>query len=370
MESKNLEYFGRIKDPRCLGMVVHQLEDVLSLALYAVICDCNGWDEMHEFAIDRVDELKKAALVSQECGIPSADTFERVLKKVDPEALRNALELHSDRIREDAQGLHIAIDGKKLRGTEPSLASTERGLYILNAFVGEKGICVGQVDVSDKSNEITAIPKMLDSLNIYKAMVTIDAIGTQYDIAETIHARGGFYVMSLKRNQLTLFNNVEMVFQHNPIKSTFSEESKGHGRVDTRTYEVMGTKALEEEGTYKPWPGLKTLIRVTRKRFDGLKRTSEISYYLSNSNELDAQYYAKHIRGHWAVENNLHWMLDVVFDEDECRIRKGFAPQNMATLRKLGLQLLKNYKDKRSVAQRRHKCARNFSYFFDIVKKG
>lgn len=362
------EYFYMVKDPRMLGKVTHQLEDVLRLALFAVICCCEEYEEMHEFTVSRIEELRRKRLVSMECGVPSEDTFRRVLSSICPDQLHRCLVAYGQDILDELSEKQIAIDGKKLRGTSPSVASSDKGLYTLNVWVSENEICIGQHEVNDKTNEITVIPKAIAALNITGAVISVDAMGTQRKIAELILALDGHYFMALKENQGNLLREVDDAFKlHKPTDVSHSEE-RGHGRTEKRTCSILPVDVLEMEETYEEWPGLKTIVRIVRERTLKGLTTTETAYYISDEDVSKASYYNALARGHWGVENKLHWCLDVVFKEDLSRIRTGFAPQNMAILRKLALSIVRRGKDKLSLKMRRKKCLMNMDYLLDLLK--
>lgn len=364
------EYFYMVVDPRRdKGKIKHTLENVLRLALFAVICYSESYDDMEGYAEDKLEELKSKGLVSPDCRVPSADTFRRLLNSVNPEQLNLCLQTYARDIIDVLAEKQIAIDGKKLRGMSPSVKSSEKGLYILNAWVAENEICVGQVKVEDKSNEITAIPQMLDALDISDAVVSIDAIGTQRSLASLIVAKGGNYFLALKDNQRSLLTEVRDAFRINAPASEWSEEERGHGRREVRICQALPVSVLEKEPAYEPWPFLKTIVRIERIRDVNGKCTKEEAFFISNEEYPKARYYAMLARGHWGIENKLHWVLDVTFKEDESRIRKNFGPQNMSTLRKLALGLVKQAKDKHSLVQRRKKCLRNMDYLCQILNK-
>lgn len=364
----NKEYFYMVKDPRVLGKVEHQLEDVLRLALFSVICCCEEYAEMKEFTENRLDELKSKGLVSVECGVPSKDTFRRVLESINPDQLHRCLIAYGHDILDELAEKQIVIDGKKLRGTSPSLTSSDKGLYTLNVWVAENEICIRQHVVHDKTNEITVIPQALAALDITDAVVSIDAMGTQRKIAGLIKALDGHYFMALKENQGNLLREVEDAFKlHNPT-DTFMSEENGHGREEKRECSILPVKILEQEDTYEPWPGLKTIVRIVRHRTIKGVTSKETAYYISDEENLGARYFNEIARAHWGIENKLHWCLDVIFREDESRIRSGFAPQNMAILRKLALAIMRRGKDKRSLKMRRKKCLMNLDYLSELLK--
>ncbi|MCM1452642.1 MAG: ISAs1 family transposase [Clostridium sp.] len=261
----------------------------------------------------------------------------------------------------------IAIDGKKLRGMSPSVKSAEKGLYMLNAWVAENEICIGQIKVEDKSNETTVTPQMIWSLDITDAIVSIDAIGAQRYIASLIVARGGHYFLSLKENQKNPLREAQDAFRLHAPSGKWSCEERGHGGREVRICKILPVAVLEAVAAYQPWPHLKTIVKIERIRDKGGQRVREEAFYISDEDFPKAKYYALLARGHWGVENKLHHVLNVTFREDGSRVRKGYAPQNLSALRKMALALIKQMDDKRSLIQRRKKCLRNMSYLCKVV---
>ena len=357
-----------VKDPRVLGKVRHHLEDVLRLALFSVICCCEEYEEMDEFADNRIDELKSKGLVSDTCEAPSADTFRRVLESINPQQLQRCLIAYGQDIIDELAEKQIVIDGKKLRGTSPSVTSSDKGLYTLNVWVAENEVCIGQHTVHDKTNEISVIPTAIAALDITDAVVSIDAMGTQRKIADMILALDGHYFMALKENQGNLLREVEDAFRLHKPKDEIVTQEKGHGRVEKRRCAILSAKVLEQEEAYEPWPGLKTIVRIVRERTLKGVTAEETSYYISDEKVDKARYYSEIARAHWGIENKLHYCLDVIFKEDASRIRTGYAPQNMAILRKLALAIMRRGTDKRSLKMRRKKCLMNFDYLSELLK--
>lgn len=355
------EIFSKVKDPRDLGKVKHELEDVLRMALLGTICDCDDFNEIHDFVTERADELKGNGFLRLTNGVPSGDTVKRVMRAVNPTQLRASLDLCRERILKSLKGLHIAIDGKKLRGEDPKSRGND-GMYIMNAWVSENEICVAESKVKDKTNELKSIPGLLATLCLIGALVSIDAMGTHRSIALQIILQGGDYLMALKDNQPILCGLVESLFNACVPMSTHEMEEKGHGRHEKRTCSIMDTKELEKEGMYEEWPGLKRIIKMTRERTVNGVKSVETVYYLSSQEKSEAEYFNRRIRGHWGVENNLHWHLDITFGEDRCRVRTGNAAENLSALRKFSLELLKAQNDKLSINRRRRKCLLNFDY--------
>lgn len=362
------EIFYMVKDPRDLGKVKHVLEDVLRIALLGIICDCDDYEEIHDFVCERHDELIGMGFLELANGIPSKYTIERVVESVNPIQLRACLDACRDHIKESLSGKHVIFDGKKLRGENPGSRGCN-GLYILNAWVSESGICVAEQRVDDKTNELTVLPSTLAMLWLTGALVSIDAMGTHRPIAEQILLQGGDYLMALKENQPILYELVDSLFKAGKPISVYTSEEKGHGRHELRQCSVLDTKLLEQEGMYEPWPGLKRIIMMRRERTVNDIKSNETAYYLSSKENNEASYYAARIRDHWGIENKLHWHLDVTFKEDQCRARTKNGAVNLSVMRKYALELLKKQNDKLSLKRRRKKCLMNIEYLAKVFNE-
>jgi predicted transposase YbfD/YdcC len=261
----------------------------------------------------------------------------------------------------------IILDGKKPKGVSPT-SRGNTGLYILNARVGENSICAGQEKVEDKSNEITAIPKVLNSLDIEDAIASIDAIGTQTKIAEQIRENKGHYILSVKANQQGLLEDMECAFKTHGGHH-FTEESEcGHGRMETRKCSILPAKDFLPEENLSAWKDLTTLVKVDAVSKIKGAVTAETRYYISDEQINNASCYNSLIRDHWSIENKLHWHLDVTFKEDICRVRTGNASENLSAIRKIALQMISSMDDKISLKKRQYKAALDSQYMRKIIK--
>lgn len=347
-------HFSALKDPRRRHRRLHNLLDIIVIALCGVIANANTWQDIAVFAGKRESWLRRFLPLPH--GIPSHDTMERVFDRLDPVALQSAL-LGWLQHASGMPGIkHIAIDGKTARRS----GSPARGLaalQIVSAWAVEQEATLGQVMVAEGSNEIPAIPALLSMLDLEGALVTIDAIGTQKEIAASIVAGGGDYILTVKDNQGNLRDDVEACFtaameddyegvRHDEHKS----EEKGHGRQEKRHVVVIH----EPEGirNKEAWEGLKVIGLVWSERTVDGKASDELRYFIG-SREMTAREYASACRGHWGIENNLHWRLDVAFREDESRIQGRNGQANFAMLRKLALGLLKRHPGEGSIAGKR-----------------
>jgi len=363
-----IEFFSRVKDPRVLGKVKHELEDVLRIALIGVLTSCDDYDEISDFIEERQGELKAMGFLKLTNGVPSGDTIRRVVEAVNPDQMRASLRYCREQIISSLNGCHVIIDGKKLRGEDPRSRGCD-GLYILNAMVAEYEICIAEKRVDDKTNELSMLPSVIASLCIVGALVSIDAMGTHRNIAQQILMQGGNYLMALKENQPILKELVESMFDSTKPLAEFKSEEKGHGRTEMRQCSILDTKLLRQEGMYEEWPGLKRIIKMYRERTcDGIK-SKETIYYLSSEQSDDAEYFASRIRAHWGIENKLHWHLDVTFKEDNCRVRTKNGAENLSILRKFAMEMLKKQSDKLSLKRRRKKCMLNLDYLAKIFNE-
>jgi predicted transposase YbfD/YdcC len=343
-----MELFEEIPDPRRPGgNIQHKLVDLLVIILLGVICGCETWIEIEDYAHAKYEWLK--TILELPGGVPSNDTYRRLMTRMLPQKLEEAYRQWVLPYVGGCIGKHIAIDGKTICTASNYRLSNEETpegkLHIISAWVREDGISLGQIKTDEKSNEITAIPKMLDTLDVKGAVVTIDAMGCQVDIAEKIIDREANYLLALKKNQLNLYESVEEYFKWartEPIEKKqlkeYSYEEHEHGRHVYRTVEVCNDVSWIE--TVREWKRLSSIVCVTRKGEREGRQTEETAYYIS-SREWEADEVAKHIQGQWTIENNLHWSLDAAFNEDSSKIHLGYSAENLSVIRKIAQKLLK-----------------------------
>lgn len=374
MASKDLRaLFDEIADPRVQRTRRHRLTDVLVVVLLGTVVGCPGWDSIERFASAREGELRE--ILTLPGGIPSADTLRRVMKAVDPTALSKVLTSWTDALCETFAGKQVAIDGKSIRGTLEA-ASGQGALHVVNAWVCEHQMVLGQYATDVKSNEITAIPKLLELLSLRGSTVTIDAIGCQKGIAKAIVDKGADYIFGLKSNQPTLHEEVLGAFDA-ATRARLAEDprsysetaDKGHGRNEMRRVWVNRNVSWLTQS--EQWPALRTLILVEAERTRRGVRSCERRAYISSCDE-PAEVLASKVRGHWHVENRLHWVLDVTFGEDHARISRKHGAENMSVMRKLGMNLLSRApaamegRDE-SRRQKAMSAAWNFSYLLTVL---
>jgi predicted transposase YbfD/YdcC len=335
-------HFSVLPDPRIDRRRRHELLDILVIALCAGLCGIDDWAGVELFATLKEDWFR--TFLKLPGGIPSHDTFGRVFSRLDPKAFEACFRNWIASLAEAATEGVVAIDGKSLRGSFDT-ASGKSPLHMVSAFSASSGLCLGQVATDAKSNEIIAIPALLQTLGLKGCIVTIDAMGCQKEIARQIVVDAkADYVLALKGNQGTLHQDVRDYFEAStaPWKdaphSVFEETDKGHGRIEIR--KVVATDDLAWLEKSKEWRGLTSIAQVESTRIIGGKETTERRYYIS-SLPADAAALGRTIRQHWGIENRLHWCLDVTYNDDASRIRKDHAPQNMTVLRRLAVNLLR-----------------------------
>lgn len=359
-----------IEDPRIERCKLHKLIDILVIAICAVICGAESWEEMEEFGKSKKEWLE--GLLELGNGIPSADTFRRVISRIKREEFQEKFLKWVGIIRENIDKEVVAIDGKTLRRSHNKKLG-QTAIHIVSAWANSNKLVIGQVKTEEKSNEITAIPELLQTLEIAGCIVTIDAMGCQKEIAKNIIEQGADYCLALKENHPITYREVEEYFQKE-VKENFNDKEidfhqtldKGHGRIESRKYWI--TSQIDWLSQKKEWKDLVSVICVESTRTIADNTTVEFRYYLS-SLPADAKVAAYAVRSHWGVENSLHWVLDVAFREDNCRIRKDFGAENFAVLRHISLNLLKHERSlKKGIKAKRLKAGWDLDYLVKVLK--
>jgi predicted transposase YbfD/YdcC len=369
-----LYHFAELIDPRRVCQCQHELTDVIVIALCAVLSGANSWQAIAVFGESKKEWF--ARFLKLPNGIPSHDTFSRVFAAMPPQAFRDCFVSWITSVCERLGLKHLQIDGKTHRGSANK--KKKMGcLHTVSVWAAQSGLTLGEVAVDTKSNEITAIPKLLAMLDLEGALVTIDAMGCQKDIARRIRTSKGHYLLAVKDNQLTLHKDIKACFT-NAMDSNFKglkheilaeETKKGHGRRETRVYVVIyNPTGLSTAGE---WPDLKAIVMVYRERQvsgaeEGKGYSDEVSYYVTSSTDPIGEL-AVGIRSHWGIENKVHWVLDVVFKEDESRTRTGHAEENFGWLRRVALSLLKQEGSKESINCKRHRAGWNDSFLEKVL---
>ncbi|MDP9316338.1 MAG: ISAs1 family transposase [Chloroflexota bacterium] len=359
-----MPHFLSLHDPRREHGKLHPLEDILVLTICAVICGADSFVAIEAFGHAKHDFLRRFLALPN--GIPSHDTIRTVFTRLDPRHFEQCFLNWVNAVFERTAGKLVAIDGKTLRRSYDR-TSKKAALQMVSAWASTNRLVLGQVQVDATSNEITAIPKLLEVLDVSGCIVTIDAMGCQQDIAAQIIDQGGDYVLAVKANQGSLFTEVHQCFADIEAEGMcfYETEEQRHGREETRWYWM--TETLPWPLRRIQWKGLRSMGVVEASRTVGAKYTVERRYYIS-SLPADAQQLAEAVRGHWHIENQLHWVLDVAFREDESRIRTGHADANMAVVRRIALNLLKQDTSvKLGIANKRLKAGWDEAYLLRIL---
>lgn len=362
-----LKHFRRLKDPRRRHGRKHVLLDIVVIAICAVIAGCDDWQQIATFGRERHDWFKR--FLDLPAGTPAHDTFERVFDRLDPAAFQAGFRDWMEALV-GALGLqHVAIDGKTLRGSRSGKLGA---LHLVSAWATANHLSLAQVPAAEKSNEITAIPQLLELLDLQGAFVSIDAMGCQKNIAAKIRARGGDYVLSVKDNQPTLLEDIQTHFEQ-ALEANFAgweydayeTQGQGHGRQERRHYYVLyDPPGLREK---ELWQDLRVIGMCVSECIRKGAPTTETRYFIG-SRPASAQTYGQTLRHHWCIENGLHWQLDVSFGEDKNRVSKRRGAENLALLRRLALSLLKQHPDRRSIACKRLTAALNPTFLAEVLQ--
>ena len=362
------QHFRNLRDPRRDHLKLHLLIDIVTIAICGVIGGANTWVDIETFATNRHAWL--AQFLQLPNGIPSHDTIERVFSLINPRAFQRCVLAWLRPVTDALNIKHIAIDGKTLRGSvKPS--SPHHYLHLVSAWASEARLSLGQVAVDEKSNEITAIPRLLEILNVKGALVTIDALGCQKEIAAKIVEKQGDYLLIVKENQEHLHEDILDLFERAYAQDgsgftleTFATEEQGHGREEKRTYTIL----TNPEGirNQEAWPKLKVIGQCLRERTVAGKTSAELHLFIG-SRVGSAKAYGEALRHHWGIENNLHWQMDVTFAEDANRTQQREAAENFSWLRRLALMQLQKYSGKGSIQTRRYAATLNEKVLEEIL---
>lgn len=370
------EHFGFIEDPRLDRQKDHLLLDIIGLTIIGTLSGADTWVGIEEFGKAKEEFVRELLLLPN--GIPSHDTLGRVFSILSAEELEKGFANWIGAISQLSQGQVVAIDGKRLRGSYDK-GSNKAAIHLVSAWATANQVSLGQLKVDDKSNEITAIPELLRMLDIAGCIITIDAMGTQKEIAQLIRSNQADYVLALKQNHGELYEEVQATFNH-LIDTRFCQQDqewdKGHGRIESRKCYVLDLHApgfdwiLSED--LEQWQDLSSLIMIQATRWEDDKVHTQRRYYLSSlsAQDKDAQAFNHIVRTHWAIENQLHWTLDVVFKEDASRVRSGYADQNLSVIRRMALNLLKQDRSSKvGLQNKRLRAAWDNNYLMKILKQ-
>lgn len=356
--------FSQIQDPRSHINKLHDIVDILFIGIVSVLCGAETWLQMKMFARTKEDFFRK--FLKLENGIPSEDTINRVFSAIDSDEFESCFRDWVNTISVMKQGQVIAIDGKSLRGAKSN--GKKSPVHMVSAWASDNNLVLGQVRVTEKSNEITAIPQLLDTLDVEGCIITIDAMGTQIEIVNKIVENNADYILAVKENQKQLLEDLQDELRFS--KNTLIDETIdiGHGRIETRKCSVVSEFQFIEKTT--KWCDLKSIIKIESIReFKNSDKPTEnaVRYYISNRIDI-AENFQKYIRSHWEVENKLHWTLDVSFSEDASRKRNNNAAQNFSIILKIALNLLKNEKsDRQGIAGKRLRAGWDEDYRMKVL---
>jgi predicted transposase YbfD/YdcC len=346
-----MSILGQMKDPRrtTKGNLKHSLPDILFLVISAVLCGCNDWESIEVFGESQLEWYRKHYPYKN--GIPSHDTLNRVFSALDPTVFSEKFIEWTQQICNMTNGELVAVDGKTIRRSYDK-HHEKSAFHVVSAYASQNRLCLGQVFDQSKAGEITAIPQLLDLLFLKGSTVSIDAIGCQKSIVQNVLDKDADYLVAVKNNQRSLYEQIDTVFDHTSTSSKDEQIEVDHGRVETRTCSVIHDFTFLEEASN--WPSVKSVVRVKNKRFtkSNSKTTEHVRYYISSRSD-NAQQFNELIRAHWSIENNLHWMLDVVFQEDSSRRRQGNSAANFNIISKVALALIERIPHKKSKRQRR-----------------
>ncbi len=365
------ECFGDLPDPRVCGRCDHKLIDIIIIAICGALCGADSW-----VGIETVGKAKEGwfrQFLKLEHGIPSHDTFGDVFAKIDSEAFQKRFMQWVERVFRVTKGQVVAIDGKTLRGSHDR-GKGKASIHMVNAWASANGVVLGQRKTDAKSNEITAIPELLELLNVSGCIVTIDAMGCQTKIAQQIRDRKADYLLRVKDNQSHLKADIVEWFRYGDERGFEKMRMDFHlttrktsGRIEIRKcWVVSDPVAFDYIRYYEGWADLNSIIRVERERRDGDKITHDTAYYIS-SLKADAATILEATQHHWSIENSFHWVLDVTFSEDDSRIRSGESAENMAVLRAVALNLLKQDTSRSSLRQKRFRAAMDNDFLFHLL---
>lgn len=357
-------YFTSLSDYRVAGRCLHKLGDILGLVLCGTVADCDDFSEIEDYGKDNIDFFREQLGFEFANGIPSEDTLNRLVRRLKAKELEACFKSCLQALT--LAGKHLSIDGKELRGTIPA-GSKHALVRMVNVWVAEYKLSFGQLEVEKKSNEITAIPELIDLIECAHSVISIDAMGCQKEITAKIIDHKADYVIALKANQGLLYEQVvDFMEKTKSALPAYTTLDKAHNRGEERTIYVANSIDLVDQADQ--WQGLRSLLMVERTRLTNDKVQTQTQFYISSLSEKTPQHYEQYTRGHWAIENQLHWQLDFTFREDDNRVRKDNAPANLHLIRKWALHLLYKDEDKISLKRKRKKAARDKQYLLKILK--
>jgi len=366
MDSNFLSFFNEIEDHRIDRKKLHPLINIIAIAIGAVICKAESWEDIHQFGLAKKEWFEK--FLDLKNGIPCSDTFRRFFTALDPNTFEESFLKWTHSLVDAIENETISIDGKSIR--RANRMNDSNPIHIVSAWANDNEIVLGQIRVREKSNEITAIPDLLDALFIKGSVITIDAMGCQKEIAKKIVGKEADYILSLKENQSNLYDDVVRSFESNVKSELIENEDFGHGRIENRKYYISNNLNFIHDTD--SWAKLNSIIKVVSSRTDKktANTTTETRYYISSL--IDNQRIAGSSRSHWGIENKLHWSLDVLFNEDNSAKRAGNSAHNFNIINKIAINIIKKDKEntryKGSVNSKRLRAGWSEELFFHLMK--
>lgn len=361
------EYFGEITDNRQAWKVKHNLLEIIVMTICAVIAGCDVWEDIADYCRVKEKWFKESLHMTLGNGIPSHDTLQRVWGMIEPKEFEQCFCEWVQAVCQKTKGEIVSIDGKTIRR---SGGKQQKPIHMVSAWANTQQMVLGQMATDEKSNEITAVPELLEMLDIAGCIITADAMSCQKEIVKKITEKEADYVLGLKDNQPTMRREVAEYFdaaqrepKNYPDVKIMRTMDYGHGRIETRSYYL--TTEVDWFESRKEWCNLCSFGMVCSRVEEGVKITEDTRYYITSLEDVSA--FAEAARKHWGIENSLHWCLDMTFREDYSRIRKDHSAENMAVVRHIALSILKNYPAKISLARKRRRCAYDDAFFADVM---
>lgn len=354
------EYFETITDNRQEWKIRHNLHEVIIMTICAVIAGCEAWYQIEHYSKSKEVWFKEKLHLNLKNGVPSHDTFERLFAMIDPKEFESSFQLWINETVRLARGETVSIDGKTICASRDE---ENRAIHMVSAWANKQRLVLGQIKTDEKSNEITAVPQLLDVLEVEGCVITADAMSCQRDIAKKITEKKADYVLGLKGNQESLHEEVKLYFDNMSVASKAATKEKGHGRIETREYFLETDIDWLLQKPY--WKHLNAIGMVKSKVLEKGIQRKETRYFLTSLTDVNA--FAKATREHWGIENSLHWVLDVAFNEDRCRMRKDNSGENFAVIRHVAVNLLKKDDSKMSLKAKRLRCAYDDEFLFHIL---
>lgn len=360
--SNIMHYLSGMKDPRINRKKLHLIEDIAFIAIAAVLSGAESWNDIEDYGKTKKEWLN--SFLSLPNGIPSHDTFNRVFSAIDPSVFEECFMQWVNSLLKKYPGEVVAIDGKTIRGSRKK--DFHSATHVVSAWSNTNQLVIGQIQVDNKSNEITAIPKLLDSLLLEGNIVTIDAMGCQVEIAKKIRSKKADYILAVKENQSELLDDIRDSFKMIQPELTSEHLDFGHGRIETRKCRIINDLSLL--GNPTRWKSLTSIIQIESERYSKTHQTTqkETRYYISSLLDT-AENFLTHIRSHWGIENNLHWSLDVAFNEDSSRKRAGNAAMNFSMVNRIALNVLKSNQEPISMKRKRNRAGWDNEFLFELL---